>query len=163
MLAHWHYYKRQLDPLSMDWKNRQSTALADLTAEQVAFIIKTFEVVKSRGEVVVATLRRAPRARVRPLTPADGCLGRERPPNRQGPQPLGARALLCLPDVRAGMEPQRRLPPVTCSSVSAVVYERDWTIGTKRRICSLFFSFFFPVFRLRSWKTMHWVSYDWRK
>lgn len=33
----------------MDWKNRHGTPLADLTAEQVRFIIKTSELVKQKG------------------------------------------------------------------------------------------------------------------
>jgi hypothetical protein len=51
LLAHFHYYNKNLDPFSLDWKNRQNTPLAELTAEQVRFIIRTSELVKERGKL----------------------------------------------------------------------------------------------------------------
>ena len=42
ILAHWHYYKKDFDPLNMDIRMREKTCLNFLTVEQLTFIVQSF-------------------------------------------------------------------------------------------------------------------------
>jgi len=50
LLAHWHYYRRGIDPLLIE--NRESTMLSELTSEEYKFVVKAYTQMKtpSRGQ-----------------------------------------------------------------------------------------------------------------
>ena len=50
ILFHWHYYKSGIDPLSMDWDQRAKTPLADLSQDEIMFLINTWQRMKDRGQ-----------------------------------------------------------------------------------------------------------------
>lgn len=42
ILAHWHYYKRDYDPLNMDLRQREKTFLNFLEIEQLSFLVQSY-------------------------------------------------------------------------------------------------------------------------
>lgn len=52
ILFHWHYYKSGIDPLSMDWDQRAKTPLADLSQDEIMFLINTWQRMKDREETI---------------------------------------------------------------------------------------------------------------
>jgi hypothetical protein len=51
LLAHWHYYRRDVDPLSVQGGTRSSTILSALTPEQFNFMIKICKHMEKIGKI----------------------------------------------------------------------------------------------------------------
>lgn len=48
ILIHWHYYKSGLDPLLINWDQRAKTPLADLSQDEIMFLINTWQRMKDK-------------------------------------------------------------------------------------------------------------------
>lgn len=49
-LTHYHYCTKPCDPFTMDWRKRQSTPFAEMTTDEIHFLIRTAELVKERSK-----------------------------------------------------------------------------------------------------------------
>src|SRR5450756_2698382 len=49
-LAHYHYCTKPCDPFTMDWRRRQSTPFAEMTTNEIHFLIRTSSLVKERSK-----------------------------------------------------------------------------------------------------------------
>lgn len=54
-LSHYHYSTQPCNPFHLNWKRRQATPFAELTTEEVHFLIQTGEMVKDRAEKIRRT------------------------------------------------------------------------------------------------------------
>jgi hypothetical protein len=50
LLTHYHYCNGDMDPFSFDWKNRHTTRLADLSPQEVGFLIHSAELINERSK-----------------------------------------------------------------------------------------------------------------
>jgi len=51
-LSHYHYSTQPCNPFHLNWKRRQATPFAELTTEEIHFLIQTSEMVKDRAEKI---------------------------------------------------------------------------------------------------------------
>lgn len=49
-LSHYHYCTKPCDPFTIDWRMRQTTPFAEMTVDEIHFLIKTSEMVKERSK-----------------------------------------------------------------------------------------------------------------
>jgi hypothetical protein len=47
-LSHYHYCTKPCNPFNVDWRKRQTTPFADMTTDEIHFLMKTSEMVKER-------------------------------------------------------------------------------------------------------------------
>ena len=50
LLAHWHYYRTDEDPLEVDVNDKHRSRLQDLGAEQFSFVKKSCRVMREKSE-----------------------------------------------------------------------------------------------------------------
>jgi hypothetical protein len=51
-LSHYHYSTQPCNPFHLNWKRRQATPFAELTTEEIHFLIQTSETIKDRAEKI---------------------------------------------------------------------------------------------------------------
>ncbi|KAJ9134634.1 hypothetical protein NKR23_g10060 [Pleurostoma richardsiae] len=56
ILLHWHYLNCDIDPLTVDWSNARKTSLPNLDKDQLSFVVRAWEMMRSREEDVRANL-----------------------------------------------------------------------------------------------------------
>ncbi len=49
-LSHYHYCTKPCSPFNLDWKRRQATPFAEMTTDEIDFILSTSEMVKERSK-----------------------------------------------------------------------------------------------------------------
>lgn len=49
-LSHYHYCTKPCDPFTMDWRKRQSTPFAEMSIDEIHFLVRTSKLVKERKE-----------------------------------------------------------------------------------------------------------------
>jgi len=54
-LSHYHYCTKPCNPFNVDWRNRQTTPFADMTTDEIHFLMKTSEMVKERQDKIRIT------------------------------------------------------------------------------------------------------------
>ena len=57
LLAYWHYYRTDEDPLEVDVIDRHRSRLADLGAEQFSFIKKSCAVMREKSKLSLPSFR----------------------------------------------------------------------------------------------------------
>lgn len=49
-LSHYHYCTKPCNPFKLDWRKRQNTPFAEMTTNEIDFLLKTSELVKERSK-----------------------------------------------------------------------------------------------------------------
>ena len=56
-LSHYHYCTKPCNPFHLDWKRRQTTPFAEMTTDEIDFILSTSEMVKDRSKAFTQVVK----------------------------------------------------------------------------------------------------------